>query len=58
MLYLCPKKKEGETPLHLFAQPLVHEFEEVFPNDLPLALHPIRGIEHRINLLPRVALPN
>jgi len=44
---------EGETPLHILAKPMVHEFVDVFPNDLPIGLPPLRGIEQQIDLLPR-----
>ena len=30
------KKGEEQTPLHPLAQPFIHEFNDVFPNDLPL----------------------
>ena len=46
------EKGEGETPLHPLAQPLIHEFNDVFPDDLPPELPLVRGIEHQINLLP------
>jgi len=55
---LVMKKGEGETPFHPLAQPLVHKFEDVFPNDLCPSLPLIRGIEHQIDLLPRVSLQN
>ena len=50
------EKGEEEAPLHPLAQPLIQEFEDVFPADLPPRLSPIRGIEHQIDLLPRGSL--
>jgi len=49
---------EEVKPLHLLAQLLLREFENVFPNDLPPRLLRLRGIEHLINLLPDAPLPN
>ena len=37
---------------------ILQEFEDVFPEELPQGLPPLRGIEHRIDLIPSVPLPN
>ncbi|XP_021737238.1 uncharacterized protein LOC110703760 [Chenopodium quinoa] len=37
---------------------LIRDFEDVFPDELPKGLPPIRGIEHQIDLIPGAPLPN
>jgi hypothetical protein len=34
------------------------EYEDVFPNDVPSGLPPIRGIEHQIDFVPSATIPN
>jgi hypothetical protein len=36
---------------------LLEEFSDVFLEELPKGLPPIRGIEHQIYLVPRASLP-
>jgi len=38
------EKGEDKTHLHRLAQPLIYEFGNVFPNELPPRLPPVRGI--------------
>ncbi|KAK1632864.1 hypothetical protein QYE76_007179 [Lolium multiflorum] len=37
---------------------LLQEFQDVFPDELSHGLPPLRGIEHRIDLIPGAPLPN
>jgi len=37
---------------------LLQEFEDVFPDDIPSCLLPIRGIEHQIDFVPGASIPN
>ncbi|XP_042050223.1 uncharacterized protein LOC121795708, partial [Salvia splendens] len=45
-------------PYPLIVQSVLQEFEDVFPEELPSELPPMRGIEHQIDLLPGSSLPN
>ena len=37
---------------------LLQEYEDMFPNDVPNGLPPIRGIYHQIDFIPSATIPN
>ena len=47
---------ELELPSSMIS--LLKEFGDVFPNEIPSGLSPIRGIEHQIDFVPGAAIPN
>ncbi|PKI73061.1 hypothetical protein CRG98_006556 [Punica granatum] len=49
---------QGEVSLPPRFMALLKEFINVFPEELPEGLPPIKGIEHQIDLVPRAALLN
>ena len=50
-------KESHETILPKVA-PIITKFADVFPNDLPGQLPPMRNIQHAIDLVPGATLPN
>ena len=51
-------KTNTSHKLPLVFQSLSQEFQDVFPDELPPGLPPLRGIDHRIDLIPGAPLPN
>ena len=46
------------STLPLVVADILQAYEDVFPNELPPGLPPLRGIEHQIDLIPGASLPN
>ena len=49
---------ERQVTLPRVIQKLLEQFKDIFPEELPSGLPPIRGIEHTIDLVPGATLPN
>jgi hypothetical protein len=46
------------TPLSIRVSTVLQEFRDVFLEEVPDGLPPLRGIEHQIDLIPGASLPN
>ncbi|XP_010681874.2 uncharacterized protein LOC104896778 [Beta vulgaris subsp. vulgaris] len=58
VLYIREASTPKDPPQDPTLTNLLKEYEDVFPDDLPPGLPPIRGIEHAIDLVPEATLPN
>ena len=52
----CPSSIASCSPPGV--EELLKKFGDYFPKDPPHGLPPLRGIEHQIDLMPRVSIPN
>ena len=50
--------KELRATLHEIVLVILEEFKDMFPDELPPGLPPIRGIEHQIDFFLGATLPN
>ncbi|KAJ9702790.1 hypothetical protein PVL29_004498 [Vitis rotundifolia] len=55
---VCFNTNELDKSLPSVVVSLLQEYEDVFSNDVPSGLPPIRGIEHQINFVPGATIPN
>ena len=55
---MVANETHGECVIERRMEDLLSEFADVFPDDLPSGLPPIRGIEHQIDLIPGASLPS
>ncbi|RDY10581.1 hypothetical protein CR513_04866, partial [Mucuna pruriens] len=54
----CLNSKINSYSLPTFVISLLQDFQDVFPDEVPSGLPPVRGIEHNIDLILRAALPS
>ncbi|KAG7536936.1 Integrase catalytic core [Arabidopsis suecica] len=54
----CLSSGISELEVSPTVQPLLNKYKDLFPEEIPPGLPPIRGIEHQIDLVPGSALPN
>ena len=55
---VCFNTNELDESLPSVVVSLLQEYEDVFSNDVPSGLPPIRGIEHQIDFVPGATIPN
>lgn len=58
MILVAKEETEGKTNLPDIIKPLLTEYEVLMPEEIPSGLPPVRGIQHRIDLVPGSTLPN
>ncbi|KAL5801030.1 hypothetical protein ACOSQ3_032662 [Xanthoceras sorbifolium] len=54
----CFSTNEINSSLPSVVVSLLQDFDEVFPEEMPIGLPPIRGIEHQIDFVPGAPIPN
>ncbi|KAI9157174.1 hypothetical protein LWI28_017969 [Acer negundo] len=54
----CFSTNELDSSLPSVVVSLLQDFDEVFPEEMPIGLPPTRGIEHQIDFVPGAPIPN
>ena len=55
---ICFNTNKLDESLPSVVVSLLQEYEDMFPNDMPSGLPPIRGIEHQIDFVSSATIPN
>lgn len=55
---LVAKEENSPTPVPDVLQPMLAEFSDIMPEELPHGLPPMRNIQHQIDLVPGASLPH
>ena len=55
---VCFNTHQGDVSLPSVVVSLLQEYEDVFSNDIPSGLPPIRGIEYQIDFVSGATIPN
>lgn len=60
MMYLLLGRECKEEEAHVLelVQEVLKEYEDVFPEEIPTGLPPVRDIQYQIDLIPGASLPN
>lgn len=60
VVYLLVGKERSSdlSPIPIPVQALLEEFQDIFPEEMPIGLPPSRNIQYNIDLLPGATLPN
>ncbi|XP_065866582.1 uncharacterized protein [Euphorbia lathyris] len=58
LIYKEAYVNQADNVLPSSCVPLLQEYQDVMPEDLPEGFPPIRGIEHQIDLVPGAVIPN
>ena len=54
----CFSANEIDSSLPCVVVSLLQDFDDVFPEEMPIGLPPIMGIEHQIDFVPGAPIPN
>ena len=55
---MITKEVQDTTPVPSEIESLLDQYRDVFPDELPPGLPPVRGVEHQIDLILGASLPN